>query len=240
MKRPTLSSGLLGLAGLVLFTGACGPAVSHVDGEAAPVTASPVPSFPPSITPASPSSAPATSAPATTASSSPPAGQPEPETTTKTTAPDKPQQSTVLGPRGLGSLRLGMSSTQASATGLVGKWTNPATGESVESGDCSVTAHLKAAPGDAGKVYSGKNLGVQVINAYGSVRTPEGIRIGSSKSALFAAYPGWKNAADEDPHADGRGLVDVPGNSKAYYRIVTLNGKVVQLALQDKHQSCYE
>jgi hypothetical protein len=74
-------------------------------------------------------------------------------------------------------------------------------------------------------------------------RTPrvcEGIHLGSSQAELYRAYPSWKNASEPQPFADGRGLVPVPGNSAAYYRIVKYKGKVVQLTLQLKNQDCYE
>ncbi|WP_127501681.1 hypothetical protein [Actinoplanes solisilvae] len=229
MKRATLALGLSGLAGLVLFTGACGSGAAHLEGSAVPFGASPAPS----TAPVSPASAPVVTA--TSASPSAPAATTKPATT------EKPQLGTVIGPRGLGAVRLGMSMSAASATGLIGKWVNPATGATTpEGGGCSMTAPLKEAPSDDATVYGGKDRGIIVISAYGRIRTPEGIRIGSSKAALLEAYPTWRPIAEENPEADGRGLVAVPGNSKANYRIATVNGKVAQLALQFKTQDCYE
>jgi hypothetical protein len=159
-----------------------------------------------------------------TASSSPPAS-PSP------VGQAAPQ---VLGPDGLGPLKLGMTQEQASATGLVDRW--PA------GTDCELNTFLKAAPGDGngGRVYLDDKRGVQIIEGYPGIRTPEGVGIGTSRAELFKAYPSWRNVSEEDPHADGRGLVVVPGNSKAHYRIVTEGGKVTELTLQYRDQTCYE
>jgi hypothetical protein len=54
------------------------------------------------------------------------------------------------------------------------------------------------------------------------------------------AYPDWVNADDPDPHSDGRGGADVPGNSKAFYRIQTDHGKVIELTLQRANGNRYE
>jgi len=156
--------------------------------------------------------------------------------TSSSPAPSSPATPAVLGPDGFGALKLGMTAEQATATGLVARW--PAAGDG-----CAQNTFLKSATGEAtgaeGRVYL-NDRGVQIIEAYPGVRTPEGVGVGTSRAALFKAYPGWRNVADEDPRADGRGQVAVPGNSKAVYRIVTIDGKVTELALQDENQDCYE
>jgi hypothetical protein len=141
---------------------------------------------------------------------------------------------TVLGPTGFGTLRLGMTKEKATATGLVERWPAAATG-------CEQNTFLTSAPGgERGRVYLDDNDKIQIIDGYPGVRTPEGVEIGTSKSALLRAYPGWRNVVDNDPDTDGRGLVAVPGNSKAEYRIVTEAGKVTELTLQYRNQTCYE
>jgi hypothetical protein len=192
VKRAVL---LLGLVLPVLAAG-CGPAVSHVEGAAAPVTSS------------SPRS-----------TSSPSVQAPAPA---------------VLGPDGFGALKLGMTEEQATATGLIDRWP---VGEG-----CAVNTFLRSAPdkGDGGRVYLNDNRDVAIIVGYPGVRTPEGIGIGTSKAAMLKAYPGWRNETEQDPHADGRGIVVVPGNSKAHYRMDLEGGKVTGLTLQDRDQNCYE
>ncbi|WP_067498566.1 hypothetical protein [Actinoplanes sp. TFC3] len=87
--------------------------------------------------------APTSAAPSLSAvtSSSPPA---KAEPTTKAPQP------TVLGPQGMGSLRLGRSPADATATGLIGRWFKPVNGP--VTGDCQMVAPLKGAPGGEGKV----------------------------------------------------------------------------------------
>jgi hypothetical protein len=144
----------------------------------------------------------------------------------------------VLGPTGLGALKLGMTSKKATATGLIVAWNGtPGAG-------CGLRSHLEAAHGvgdgnDGTVLYSG-DTGVEVIDAYPGISTPEGIHLGSTKAQMLKAYPDWVNAETANPHADGRGGAGVPGNADATYRIVTENGKVVELTLQYTNQNCYE
>jgi hypothetical protein len=123
-----------------------------------------------------------------------------------------------------------MTVKQAQATGLVTKFTGNL-GEG-----CSGNAHLRAAP--AANVLYSPSLGVEVIEAYPGVRTPEGIKIGSSRAAVRKAYPEWHPVAEEDQNADGRGYGNASGN--AVYRIATVDGKVAEITLQYKNQNCYE
>jgi hypothetical protein len=138
--------------------------------------------------------------------------------------------SRVLGPDGLGSLKLGMSLDQAAATGRV----DPFRYQPI-SGGCLHRSELSGAPAGAGTVFHSTDLGVATIEAYAGVQTPEGITIGSSVTAVRQAYPG----AATDPNL-GRIAVPVPGNSKAVYRIAFADGKVAQLTLQYANQDCYE
>jgi hypothetical protein len=138
--------------------------------------------------------------------------------------------SRVLGPDGLGSLKLGMSLDQAAATGRV----DPFRYQPI-SGGCLHRSELSGAPAGAGTVFHSTDLGVATIDAYAGVQTPEGITIGSSVTAVRQAYPG----AATDPNL-GRIAVPVPGNSKAVYRIAFADGKVAQLTLQYANQDCYE
>jgi hypothetical protein len=156
-----------------------------------------------------------------------------PASAPSTTKPSAP----VLGPKGYGALRLGMSYQDATATGLIKPWRSTGTDST-----CSKVTNLKASPdADHGFVYFSTDLGLEIIDAYGpGVRTPEGVHIGSTSEAMYNAYPDFTNAEFGDNHADGRGSTAVPGNSKAVYRMVTASDKVTELTLQYEKQDCYE
>lgn len=136
----------------------------------------------------------------------------------------------VLGPDGLGSLKLGMSRAQAEATGAVEPFRNEPNSEM-----CRWQSRLSGAPAGKGIVLYSETLGVATIDAYEGVRTPEGITIGSSLAELHQAYSGW----EEDPHLR-RNLISVPGHSQLVYRVAYANGRVTQLTLQYRDQNCYE
>ncbi|HEX5204383.1 MAG TPA: hypothetical protein VFW27_31035, partial [Actinoplanes sp.] len=141
----------------------------------------------------------------------------------------------VLGPKGYGALKLGMSREAASATGLIDSWKTSGTS------GCIGYTHLKANTGDEGSVLYSTATGIVVIDApSNAVRTPEGIHIGSSVAAVLKAYPDWEPAEADGPGADGRGWAPVPGNRDAYYRMMIQGGKVTDLTLQHKNQDCYE
>ena len=207
------------LPAALLATG-CASNVPRADGPAGP------------LTPPAASSAPSTAVQPTASASS---VRPIPSNTATS---HRPSVVKVLGPTGFGALKLGMNSKKATATGLIVAWKGTA------GATCSLRSHLTgghgAGAGNDGTVLESGNLGVEVIDAYPGISTPEGIHLGSSQADLYRAYPSWKNASEPQPFADGRGLVPVPGNSAAYYRIVKYKGKVVQLTLQLKHQDCYE
>ena len=134
-----------------------------------------------------------------------------------------------LGPNGIGALQLGMTRQQAEATGLVEPFKkNPV------SDACLWTSHLREASSKYGTVMHSETLGIAAINAYPGLKTPEGVELGSTKAEVGRAYPKWNEG-------DGyRGSADVPGNSKAEYRIVIEGGKVTELTLQYDKQDCYE
>src|SRR4051812_32079140 len=78
-----------------------------------------------------------------------------------------------LGPYGYGGVRLGMTPKQATATRKIVK--------KLDGGQCSGW-DLKAHPTgrDAVGLYISKNLGVALIAAPKGVKTPEGIKVGST------------------------------------------------------------
>ncbi|GID96328.1 hypothetical protein Adi01nite_57400 [Amorphoplanes digitatis] len=150
----------------------------------------------------------------------------------------------MIGPFGVGALKLGMNRKQAEATGLITKWVASAPA------GCSVTAHLRDRdrnPGDAdvdgdeGNIFYSKERGIQAIDAHVGLHTPEGIKLGSSLDQVKTAYPDWWDAdADADAEGNGQDLVDVPGNPRAVYQIAINEFTVVHLALHVRQQDCFE
>ncbi|MEV0900998.1 hypothetical protein [Actinoplanes sp. NPDC049802] len=152
-------------------------------------------------------------------------------TVTAASAPKKGKK-LVLGPNGLGALKLGMTRRQAEKTKLLTK--RPV---EVRNKVCNADYRIKAAKTDA-PVFLSKKLGIASITAYPGLATPQGIKLGSSAKAVKKAYPGWRSATDTG--MKGRGLVKVPGNRKAYYNITISGGKVTDLQLELRNQNCYE
>ncbi|GIF26278.1 hypothetical protein BJ973_005633 [Actinoplanes tereljensis] len=216
--RSTLTGSVLLSAALLL--GACGNGVEQVGGAAGPVTPSPAASSATATEPATPSTPPSVSA--------------SPATPKAPSTPSTPA-GIVLGPQGFGALKLGMTAEEATATGMIKSWKSMGVADG-----CTKQSTLKLASGDHGFVYFSTALGLEIIDAYPGVSTPEGVKIGTTHAAMLKAYPGWANAEEEDQHAEGRGYVRVPGNGQANYRILTRDGKVAEITLQSTTQDCYE
>ncbi|MCP2165707.1 hypothetical protein [Goodfellowiella coeruleoviolacea] len=145
----------------------------------------------------------------------------------------------VLGPDGLGALRLGMAEDQASATGLI-----RVQGEATS--QCS-NAVLVGQPTDQRTaenfVAISAKLGVAIISVTDpAVRTPEGIGLGSTLDQVKAAYPGSASAFDDPSFADQRRTnIPVPGSTHgAVYRVQASGDTVDSLALQLSDQDCTE
>ncbi|HEX2772843.1 MAG TPA: hypothetical protein VHN18_10490 [Micromonosporaceae bacterium] len=136
----------------------------------------------------------------------------------------------VLGPEGIGALKLGMTRAQAEATGVVAPFENKPNSDT-----CLWRSQLRGAAAGKGVVLHSEDLGVATLDAYDGVQTPEGITLGSSLAEVRRAYPDWRYNTDV-----GRGDAKVPGNDRAVYRIAIAGGNVVQLTLQYASQGCYE
>ncbi|WP_432834863.1 hypothetical protein [Dactylosporangium sp. CA-092794] len=208
MRTMPLAGALAGL----LLTAACSPSVQHQDGAAAPAGS-----------PAQVTSAPAGTSPASPPPPSVPGSAPA--------TGGAPAGALVLGPNGLGALRLGMTRQQATATGLLSAFDDSA------GGGCA-PASLRAAPADQGTVMLSPTLGIATIDAYGTIKTPEGLHIGSSSADMLRLYPTWQMA--DGTATNGRGHAKTPGNDKAVYRLATKSGVVTEITLQFVNQNCYE
>jgi len=134
----------------------------------------------------------------------------------------------TLGPYGYGALKLGMTVKQAKATGTI-VLSQP--GDKVA---CS-SWNLKKFPirENSVDVYISPKVGVAAIFSRKGMRTPEGIKIGSTFRDLKTAYPHIKK--------DYHGFYDtkVPGNKKAYYTFAVTKGKVTQFGLALNDQDCF-
>jgi hypothetical protein len=154
--------------------------------------------------------------------------------TTSTPATSSPGAQVVLGPDGLGPLKLGMTADQAAGSSVVsGLRTFPGPDNT---SSCQ-GIYLKAVTNrDAQAVdgYVSVKYGVVAIWAPQGVRTPEGIGIGSTLSATQAAYPGLTAG-------QGGPVVAVPGNSTAYYQFAYDPGSniVVRVSLVAMNQNCF-
>jgi hypothetical protein len=206
------TTSMVGTLTCLLLVAACS-SPAHQNGNAAPA-GSPDPT---TSAAATGSPTPSTPSPSATPSARPSSGATRPTTL-------------VLGPNGIGSLKLGMTRQQATGTGLLRAFGN-------NGGGCAPAA-LRAAPSEEGIVNLSPTLGIATIDAYEGIKTPEGVRIGMSSADMLRIYPDWTRA-DGDA-TNGRGFAKTPGNSKAVYRIATRNGKVTQLTLQYANQDCYE
>jgi hypothetical protein len=135
----------------------------------------------------------------------------------------------VLGPDGVGDLKLGMSLQAALGTGLL-------TGKSaVDPGGCDAGYRLKSTANSV--IWFSADKKIIAIGA--EAATPEGITVGSSRADVKRAYPKYNQVSDPEP-MDGRGLAAVPGNSKAQFRIMIEDVKVTSVTLQSTEQGCYE
>jgi len=143
-----------------------------------------------------------------------------------------------LGPNGVGALSLGISKTDATATGIVTGVTGT-TGSCGQVSDGRLIDSLPASDEDVdGRLYFSTNTGKLVmIAANAAVTTPQGIHLGSTPAQVKKAYPSWKG---DEGASQGLGYVKVPNNAQAVFRIYIDRGHVTELTLQAADQDCAE
>ncbi|MEV6596962.1 hypothetical protein AB0M36_08885 [Actinoplanes sp. NPDC051346] len=187
---------------------------------------------------AAPAGSASSASPAASASPTPVSTPSRPAVPSKTPVKTKPITPTnadqpasaklVLGPTGLGALKLRMTAKQAQATGMIRLFAKPS------DGGCG-SSLLKGSTSDPSNqidVYHSANFGVVMIAAYGKIRTPEGIGLGSSEAEVKRTYPDWKDSL--------HGEAAAPRNSQAYYIILMDDkGFVSSLSIADKNQDCF-
>ncbi|GIE92316.1 hypothetical protein [Actinoplanes regularis] len=141
----------------------------------------------------------------------------------------------VLGPDGLGPLKLRMPLDEALATGMLHH-------EQVReaSRECSESRKYRTywmRGQKEGLVWLTPELGVVGIWAYGDIATPEGIRLGSSREMVERAYPDAFDLVGEINY--GRSSAKVPGNGdRATYRFSTRFDEVSALSIEVTGQRC--
>ncbi|MBP2707503.1 hypothetical protein JOL79_27340 [Microbispora sp. RL4-1S] len=143
------------------------------------------------------------------------------------TAAAAAQTKPTLGPYGYGAVKLGMTVKQAKATGDVVK-------KMPGGGGCSGWDLKKfPTPKNSVGIYISPNVGLAAIFAAKGMKTPEGIKIGSTAHQLKAAYPHIK----KDIH--GFYVITVPTNKKAYYTFTVSHSKVTEYGIALKKQDCF-
>jgi hypothetical protein len=137
------------------------------------------------------------------------------------------QTKPTLGPYGYGAVKLGMTAKQARATG-------EAAGKTPTGGMCT-DWDLKKVPNAKNSVetYMSPTVGLAAIFAAKGMRTPEGIKIGSTAKQLKAAYPRIKK------NFHGYYTIKVSGNKKAYYTFEVTRGKVASYGIALNKQDCF-
>ncbi|WP_433078723.1 hypothetical protein ACQP1P_38170 [Dactylosporangium sp. CA-052675] len=217
MNAKALTAATVVLAAGLLLAACTRP--QHHSGDAAPAGA-----------PASPTGAPVSPPPSTSAPTGPPASTSAPTSRAATASATK-DLTVVLGPDGLGSLKLGMNRQQALATQVVASLPEATNG-------CTTGILYGAHRPYEGAVWLHASEGVSAIYAFSDVHTREGLHLGSTYDELMRTYPDWQPV--DLGQRDDRGYAKVPGNANAVWRIETSDGKVASLALQLRHQGCYE
>jgi hypothetical protein len=138
-----------------------------------------------------------------------------------------PPAPVVLGPRGIGALRLGMNGDQVNATG-------EATARQGSEHDgwrpgCLILTLNHESNGYDGRVSA--DQGLEQIRATPSMRTPGGIGIGSSRAALAAAYPRHASRPGADAYT-------IPTGRGSVYRIHLDGDAVISLDLELPDPDC--
>jgi hypothetical protein len=220
--RRTVAVVVAAVAGLAILTG-CGGQPQRLDGAATPVGAVHGTTAAAGAGPSAAGAVPAK------ASQSSQAGDSESAQAGDSERSAGGGSALVLGPDGVGDLKLGMSLQAALGTGLL-------TGKSaVDPGGCDAGYRLKSTANSV--IWFSADKKIIAIGA--EAATPEGITVGSSRADVKRAYPKYNQVSDPEP-MDGRGLAAVPGNSKAQFRIMIEDDKVTSVTLQSTEQGCYE
>jgi len=140
------------------------------------------------------------------------------------------QAKPTFGPYGYGPVKLGMSLKKARATGAI-------VPKGPVKGSCTHWDLKRFPTGkDASGVIISRKEGVVGIEGRKGMKTPEGIRIGSTYKRLKKAYPRLYRRIDNAFRVDG-----VPGNrnKKVFYEFTVAKGKVTHMFMGISPNRCF-
>lgn len=169
-----------------------------------------------------------TAAPSTTVFPVSPSRTAAPTTSPARTTTTARLASLTLSPDGLGTLRLGMTPREATATGTVGPFQpseiNPANG----CGSANPASAYQM--GDFGTLFLNGRLARIYVSAGSRLRTPQGIVVGTSLARL-ATVPGTRTESPE-PYGAGTNVDILTGD--AGYQFTVENGSVTRWSIGTK------
>lgn len=140
----------------------------------------------------------------------------------------------MIGPTGLGTLKIGMTVSQAKATGLITNY------EAYDGPEGCGYSKLKGAGGSAGAVTHSPQLGVVAIQGYGKMHTPEGIGLGDTLDEVKQTYSDFEASDVDETERTGDGRAWAHAAGKVNYRFTFDNDKLTELGLEHQNQDCYE
>jgi hypothetical protein len=147
----------------------------------------------------------------------------------------------VLGPQGLGRLRLGMTEQEAKATGE----------SDIRPGWQQNGSKCFSATVNEVTIWFASHHGLAVLSGPDRTRTPEGISGGATVAAVAAAYPALlhpeQGTAEDQVGLFGYVITPVPGNPAALYTFMfnlggtspaTARLRLIMLSLRDQDEEC--
>jgi hypothetical protein len=154
-----------------------------------------------------------------------------PTTSRPSTRATRPQTRGTIGPSGYAGLRLGMTTAQAEATGLMVPNAEPEPAPGCTGYD------YKGSPNPAGdySVVVSDTDGVVLIAGRADAVTPEGLAVGAPEAEMKRLYP-----TQAGSHGTaGEWVTAVPQNPNARYWIIVRNAVVAEIRIELAAQSCY-
>lgn len=144
----------------------------------------------------------------------------------------------VIGPDGLGELKLGMQWQKNNAVDRLVRFSgNPATFDGCIEGKLLAANGANTEP-FAG-VYLSKKLGIVSISTFKNVHTPDGIGIGSTVADVKKAYPDFEKTLVNGEAQYRDPTLSVPGNPKAHYEISFIKNKVNSFQIVLNGEDCF-
>ncbi|WP_086819578.1 hypothetical protein [Allokutzneria sp. NRRL B-24872] len=161
---------------------------------------------------------------------------PAASTTPTATTQAKQPLPTVLGPNGLGALRLGMTREQVHGTGMVSQ--DVLDEQQAAAHACTTHELLDSTGASFGTVVLSRRAGLAEVLPRNAPRTPEGLRAGMTVEQAGIVYAELRKVALSS--GSGSAQTAVPGNSRAVYTVDFNNSKVTAISLRfsDNDEDC--